>query len=189
MSSPSNIVGNELACDMTGQDSQGTAVSTAVSSGSSQSVKRVSFSESVLVHEFSVESRLKREDTIVRPERDDIIATEPGVSKVLQVYTASILGRRQTLFQPCVFVIEVAGASKNVIVRRYSNFVTLDRQLRHTFSNLPGLPPRSLFRKVVSRHFMDARHAGLAAYISAILSEDPLLSNPSVQQFFGVAPV
>eukprot|EP00927_Polykrikos_kofoidii_P033389 TRINITY_DN28236_c0_g1_i1.p1 TRINITY_DN28236_c0_g1~~TRINITY_DN28236_c0_g1_i1.p1 ORF type:complete len:116 (+),score=15.46 TRINITY_DN28236_c0_g1_i1:106-453(+) len=103
--------------------------------------------------------------------------------------TALILGRNDPFFKPCRWIIEVSeGCSTHIVVKRYRDFIAFDREIRHLYASLPDLPPRSFFRRMVSRRFMDARRAGLAAYSKAVLAGDRVASNPNVRRFFEIAP-
>jgi len=80
--------------------------------------------------------------------------------------------------------------------KRFSDFVTLDRDIKsafqgsHMISSMPTLPPKNI--QVFSNHsqpaFIAKRKAGLDIYMRKILSLPRVVNNPYVMQFLGIIP-
>uniref|UniRef100_A0A7S2D390 PX domain-containing protein n=1 Tax=Alexandrium andersonii TaxID=327968 RepID=A0A7S2D390_9DINO len=85
------------------------------------------------------------------------------------------------------YAIEVSGSADALpawkLHRRYSEFVTLDQQVRHKFAGLPQLPRKSVFTKRLDPGFLRRRERGLEAYLMALVSADPVLEEPAVRTF------
>lgn len=77
----------------------------------------------------------------------------------------------------------------HVVWRRYSEFARLSADLlRH--DDLPEMPPRSFFRKRMLPGFMDRRHRGLAALLTAAVAADPhCVQQPVLRAFLALPPV
>jgi len=83
------------------------------------------------------------------------------------------------------YTIEVTGRElpTQMVHRRYSEFVELDKQVRLKLSGLPTLPRKSVFSKHFKPGFMAQREEGLEAFMEAIVEADPTLQDPSVRAF------
>merc|ERR1719183_2215267 len=83
------------------------------------------------------------------------------------------------------------GWSTTIVKRRYSEFASLDQQLRPEMSSLPELPPKDFLKKVSAslmndRSFMNDREDGLGELLKAMVVLDPALRNPELREFLGV---
>lgn len=113
---------------------------------------------------------------------------------------AGSVGRRDEAFQlpPALaarisgrcgkfYAIEVSGATRALptwrLHRRYSEFVSLDQQIRHKFAGLPKLPRKSVFSKRFNPGFLQRREQGLEAFLTALVAADPVLEEPAVRAF------
>mmetsp|Transcript_21342 Transcript_21342/g.40859 ORF Transcript_21342/g.40859 Transcript_21342/m.40859 type:complete len:183 (-) Transcript_21342:64-612(-) len=110
--------------------------------------------------------------------------------------TVDIEGHRESKESPfdahTIFTICVRnGWSTTRVKRRYSEFVTLDKQLRPIMTSLPELPPKSLMRKLLmplvqDPYFLNDRVKRLRKLLEAMVLLDPVLHCPELREFLGV---
>jgi hypothetical protein len=77
------------------------------------------------------------------------------------------------------------GAYSEVVARRFSEFETLDAQLRPEMQSLPELPPKGTLKKVLSS-FLDKREYRLDRLLARMVELDPRLDNPLLREFLNV---
>lgn len=87
-----------------------------------------------------------------------------------------------------LFKVHISGIDGgHSVLRRYKEFVLLDRELRKSKRKLPTLPPRSFGRCCVLSGFMERRRQGLSTFLAAALAFDPhCVNTPALRDFLGL---
>lgn len=98
-----------------------------------------------------------------------------------------ILGRSGKFYTIEVVCAGISGvATPRSIRRRYREFQSLDKQIRSRLSELPKLPPKSLFfRKHFKPSFLCKREEGLGAYVAALTTNPAAVEDAVVRHFLG----
>merc|ERR1712039_351691 len=76
------------------------------------------------------------------------------------------------------------------VQQRYSGFAELHAHVSKYFSNIPPMPPKSLFfRRRFSETFRANRHAMLEDVLTAVLKADPYAATWMLRNFLGLASI
>lgn len=134
-----------------------------------------------------------RPDSVAPAAAAAAAASDQGVSEATasqsQLPAARIVGQDGKFYKIMTAVDQQDGdlASLQSVARRYREFASLDVELRQRHPTLPELPQKSVFfRKNFKCGFMDDRKQRLDDYVSALLADPAVVTEPSVQKFLGM---
>jgi hypothetical protein len=98
-------------------------------------------------------------------------------------YNKEFIGGKQKI----VFEINIEFIyNKWVIRKRYSDFETLQKSLRETFSHLPSLPGKKFFA-LKKDSDIEKRRIGLDTYIKELVKRSDIYSDTNFINFFEVS--
>jgi len=115
----------------------------------------------------------------------------PGCARTPQARESCelrMLGRSGKFYTIEVADARISGVAASVrnISRRYREFHDLDKQVRSRLSELPKLPPKSLFfRKNFKPGFLCKRQEGLGKYVAALAANPAAVEDAAVRHFLG----
>lgn len=103
-------------------------------------------------------------------------------------FSAELVHCKNKLSDPfIVYGIRVTGLDGFFTVqRRYSRFAELRANLVQLYPDLPEMPPKSVFRKTLSKTFMQDRQAQLGKLIAAVVDADKFVTTPALLDFLGL---
>jgi hypothetical protein len=103
-------------------------------------------------------------------------------------FSAELVHCKNKLSDPFVtYGIRVTGLDGFFTVqRRYSRFAELRANLVQLYPDLPEMPPKSVFRKTLSRTFMQDRQAQLGKLIAAVVDADKSVTTRALLDFLGL---
>eukprot|EP00927_Polykrikos_kofoidii_P058716 TRINITY_DN5341_c0_g2_i3.p1 TRINITY_DN5341_c0_g2~~TRINITY_DN5341_c0_g2_i3.p1 ORF type:complete len:227 (+),score=29.78 TRINITY_DN5341_c0_g2_i3:55-681(+) len=99
-----------------------------------------------------------------------------------ETFSANILGRQnagKTFYVSIVW----QGVQCWSVLHRYSEFEKLSKELRANGVELPDMPRKSTFTRMVSKTFNDDRQMHLDCILRAAVKSDPNLENPALREF------
>lgn len=87
------------------------------------------------------------------------------------------------------YLLKVKGCNgEHIVQRKYSCFAELSVALGQ-HCRLPGMPPKSVFRRRFSFRFREERAVALGDLVSAAVANDPLAKGPALRRFLGLSHI